>query len=129
MYEDPGYVYETMRHGASGYLLKDICPEELIRALRVIKAGEGYLQSEIARPVLKQLAFEAKIEKGSILLTARELEILQLAANGKANKEIAAQLFIGEETVKTHLKNIFEKLGASARTHAVAIALRQNLIE
>src|SRR3990167_3762438 len=129
MYDDPPYIYESIRNGASGYLLKNISSEELIKALKAIREGKSYLQAEVTRSVLKKLVLEAKIEKDHAMLTGKEIEILQLAADGYINKQIAAKLYISEETVKTHLKNISQKLGTSASTHAVATALRQNIIE
>jgi DNA-binding NarL/FixJ family response regulator len=127
MYDNPGYVYQALRAGARGYILKNVEREELLRAIRAVFRGGGFIQAEVTRPLLKRLSLE--VHGGQDILTTVELGVLQALADGKLNKEIAYELGISEETVKTHLKHIYEKLGASARTHAVAIALRQRLIE
>jgi DNA-binding NarL/FixJ family response regulator len=129
MHESAAYVHEAMRTGARGYLLKSAHKEELLSAIRALRAGGGYLQPRITGTVLRRLVGDARVAGEAGLLTAREIQILESVADGKSNKEIAAAMSIAEDTVKTHLRRLFEKLGAADRAHAVAIALRQNLID
>jgi DNA-binding NarL/FixJ family response regulator len=129
MYDNPAYVWETINAGASGYLLKSASKDELIRAVRAVAAGAGYLQAEVTMPLLKRFAQDARTTDARHALTLREMQILERLADGDANKTIASRFAVTEETVKSHLKNLYEKLGASDRAHAVAIALRQRLIE
>ena len=129
MYNNPVYVYEAMHAGASGYVLKSASKEELLRAIRAVKQGAGFLQAEVTKPLLRRMVVDAKLEADRSNLTLREIQILEFLAEGKSNKEIASFLSISDETVKTHLKRLYEKLGAADRAQAVAIALRQNLIE
>ena len=129
MHESAAYVHEAMRTGARGYLLKSAHKEELLSAIRALRAGGGYLQPRITGTVLRRLVGDARVAGDAGLLTAREIQILEAVADGKSNKEIAAAMSIAEDTVKTHLRRLFEKLGAADRAHAVAIALRQNLID
>lgn len=129
MYDNPAYVWETMNSGARAYLLKSAPKEELLRAVRAVAGGAGFLQAEVTMPLLKRLAYEANTAQQRRSLTLREMQILECLADGLSNKGIANRLSVTEETIKSHLKNLYEKLGASDRAHAVAIALRQNLIE
>ena len=129
MYNNPVYVYEAMHAGASGYVLKSASKEDLLRAIRAVKQGAGFLQAEVTKPLLRRLVLDARAEAERSNLTLREIQILEFLAEGKSNKEIASFLTISDETVKTHLKRLYEKLGASDRAQAVAIALRQQLIE
>jgi DNA-binding NarL/FixJ family response regulator len=131
MHHNAAYVHEAMRAGARGYVLKSAPKEVLLAAIRALRTGTGYLQPEITGTVLRRLVGDARVaaDKDKDLLTVRELQILEAVADGKSNKEIAAALAIAEDTVKTHLRRLFEKLGAADRAHAVAIALRQSLIE
>ena len=131
MHHNAAYVHEAMRAGARGYVLKSAPKEVLLAAIRALRTGGGYLQPEITGTVLRRLVGDARVgaDKEKDLLTVRELQILEAVADGKSNKEIAAALAIAEDTVKTHLRRLFEKLGAADRAHAVAIALRQSLIE
>lgn len=128
VYDDPEYVEEALRCGASGYVLKSVTREELLRAVRAVSAGAGYLQAEITRPVLERFAREAPPPL-TARLSPRETEVLRLLAAGLANKQIAHQLGISETTVKGYLSQLFEKLGAADRAHAVALALRTRLID
>jgi DNA-binding NarL/FixJ family response regulator len=129
MYDSPSYVYEAMNAGAAGYVLKNVSRDELLRAVRAVVRGGGFLQAEVTRPLLKRLATEARSDTGGAPLTARELEVLERLAEGKTNREIAEAIRVSEETVKAHLKKLYDKLGAADRAQAVAIALRQNLID
>jgi len=129
MYDNPAYVWETTNNGASGYILKDASKDDLLRAVRAVASGAGYLQAEVTKPLLKRLAADAKSQGQRSTLTAREIQILAQLAEGQSNKLIASALAISEDTVKQHLKSLYDKLGATDRAHAVAIALRQRLIE
>lgn len=128
MYDNPGYVWSTMNAGASGYLLKNASREDLLRAVRSVAAGNGYLQSEVTMPLVKRLIQEARVAGDRGSLSVREMQILEALAEGRSNKMIARAMDLSEETVKSHLRRIYEKLGAADRAHAVAIALRQQLI-
>ena len=127
MFDSPAYVNEVVASGALGYLLKEAPGEELIRAVRSVAAGHGYLMSAVTLPVLRKLADDARVAQRGIL-SDREIEILELIAAGALNKEIADRLGITEVTVKAHLRNIFAKIGAQNRAHAVTLALQHNLI-
>ncbi len=129
MHDNPAYVWETMQAGARAYLLKSATREELLRAIRAVASGAGFLQAEVTLPLLKRLAHDARTEGDRRALTLREVQVLEFLAEGESNKAIAAKLTITEDTVKTHLKNLYDKLGAADRAHAVAIALRQQLID
>lgn len=111
----------ALRAGAMGYLLKSALRKDLIDTIRKIHAGRKHIPAEIA----EQIAFHAADES----LSDREVSILRLVSTGKANKEIARQLSISEETVKAHLKNIFAKLGVTDRTEAVIVAAKRGIIE
>lgn len=128
MYDNASYVHEAMQAGASGYVLKSATKEELVRAVRAVHDGAGFLQAEVTKPLLRRLAADARSAGSATTLSLREIEVVELLAQGKSNKAIGAALGIAEETVKTHLKRLYEKLGAADRAQAVAIALRQQLI-
>jgi DNA-binding NarL/FixJ family response regulator len=108
--------------GAKGYILKEAPHETLLRAIERLAAGEGYVD-----PALMPAFLSGKDQTD--MLTAREREILQLLADGMSNADVAAKLFISQETVKSHVRHILAKLEADTRTHAVAIALREAIID
>src|ERR1700756_523895 len=114
-------VMRALKAGARGYLLKNLLRKELLETIRVVHAGQKRIPPDVA----SQLAEHATDET----LSAREIEVLRLVGGGDANKEIAAQLAITEETVKGHIKNILAKLGANDRTHAVTIGLKRGIID
>jgi len=114
-------VVRALKAGARGYLLKSKVHTELLETIRAVHAGQKRIPPEVAA----ELAMHATEDQ----LTERELEILKLIAKGNANKEIAAQLSIREDTVKSHVGNILEKLDANDRTHAVTIALKRGIME
>ncbi len=128
MHANAAYVTAAMRAGARGYLLKSARQADLIAAIRAVHGGHGYLQPEITGPLLRRVVADERVAAGQGALTAREVQVLEAVADGKSNKEIAAAIGIAEDTVKTHLRRLFEKLGASDRAQAVAIALRQRII-
>ncbi len=121
-FDSDDYIFQGIEAGARGYLLKDAPREELFRAVRAVARGESLLQPNVAARLVNRFA------EISRQLSDRELEVLRGMARGLANKEIASELSIGETTVKTHVTNIFQKLGASDRTQAVTIALQRQLI-
>jgi DNA-binding NarL/FixJ family response regulator len=129
MYNNPVYVYEALHAGASGYVRTSATREELVRAIRAVHGGDGFLQAEVTKPLLRRLVLDAKVQAERSNLTLREIQVLEHLSEGKSNKEIGSLLSISNETVKSHLKRLYEKLGASDRAQAVAIALRQNLID
>jgi DNA-binding NarL/FixJ family response regulator len=128
-YADDEKIWGGLQAGARGYLLKDAPPEELLEGIQTVAAGRSLLPPEIASRLMQVISQggPGKPEPAE-QLTERELEILRLMAGGSANKEIAATLFISENTVKTHASNLFQKLGARDRTEAVTKALSKGLI-
>ena len=114
-------IHRALQAGASGYLLKNMPPSELLDVIRLVHAGKKRIPPEIASQLAEHMADEA--------LTEREVEVLQHVANGNKNRDIANKLFISEETVKVHVKHIMEKLGAADRTQAVAIGIRRGIIQ
>ncbi len=125
------YVYEALREGASGFVLKDDPPEQLLAAVRTVAAGEALLSPGITKRVIKQFVRTPRTEppKGLDELTAREGEILRLIARGLSNAEIGAELYIGDTTVKTHVTHILQKLGLRDRVQAVVLAYQTGLLE
>lgn len=113
-------ISKALKKGALGYICKDISPEELTKAIRTVADGKKYIPSDIAEILSANF--------GSEELTPTETRILQQIVAGKANKEIAYDLNISENTVKTHVKNIFEKLGVSDRTSAATLAIKRGLV-
>lgn len=122
------YLYEALRTGAGGYLLKDIAVDELAQAVRTVARGEVLVQPQIAGRLISRFGQQARGNYGHEALTAREQEVLRLLARGLRNKEIAARLFVSERTVNFHLANIYQKLNVSGRTEALSKALEQGLI-
>jgi DNA-binding NarL/FixJ family response regulator len=114
-------IQRALAAGARGYLLKSLPPAELIEAIRHVHAGRKRIPNDVAA----QLAEHA----GEETLTPREIEVLRHIAEGNRNKDVADRLFISEETVKVHVKHVMDKLGASDRTEAVAIAIRRGIIQ
>jgi DNA-binding NarL/FixJ family response regulator len=114
-------IQRSLEAGARGYLLKSMPPKELVEGIRQVYAGRKWIPPELAAHLAEHLGEEA--------LTEREIEVLQHVAGGNRNRDIAGRLFISEETVKVHIKHIMEKLGATDRTQAVAIAVRRGIIQ
>ena len=125
------YVYEALRIGASGFVLKDDPPEQLIGAIRTIAEGDALLSPSITKRVIEQFGRIPRAEPPSELaeLTTREQEILRLIAQGLSNAEIANELVISETTVKTHVTHILQKLNLRDRVQAVVLAYRTGLFE
>jgi DNA-binding NarL/FixJ family response regulator len=127
------YVYEALRLGASGFLLKDAPSDRLLDAIRVAAAGDALLAPAITRRLVEQFAVAARPAnagppKRLTDLTARELEVLRLIARGHSNAEIAGELVLGENTVKTHVSRVFAKLGLRDRAQAVVVAYETGLV-
>ncbi|MFG2594029.1 response regulator [Streptomyces sp. NPDC048438] len=125
------YVYEALRAGASGFLLKDAPPDRLLHGIRTVAAGAALLDPEVTRQLVGRYAARIRPteDKGhGIPLTPRELEVLRLIADGLSNNEIAASLVISRETVKTFVSRILTKLGLRDRVQAVVYAYRQGLV-
>jgi DNA-binding NarL/FixJ family response regulator len=121
-FDDDEYVFKGLRAGARGYLLKDVSGEELATAVRAVAGGSALLGSAVAQRVLAQFAGLAPTKPANVLpepLSDRELEILQLIAEGLSNPEIAARLFLAEGTVKNYVSNILQKTNSRDRTQAV----------
>jgi len=122
-------VFSAIKSGAVGYLLKDISPPELAKAIRAVHSGETHLHPEITKKLMNQfISPKSDIEITPDELTPREMEVLQLIARGLSNKELAKKLTISEKTVKSHLSSIFSKLHLSDRTQAAIYALKHNLV-
>jgi DNA-binding NarL/FixJ family response regulator len=126
------YVYAALRAGASGFLLKDAPADELVRAVRVVAAGDALLAPSITRRTIADLVSRHAAPRRSadelVRLTPRETEVLELLARGISNAEIAAVLFVSEETVKTHVGKVFAKLGLRDRAQAVVMAYETGLV-
>ncbi|WP_277210897.1 response regulator [Isoptericola croceus] len=125
------YVYEALRLGASGFLLKDAPPEDLITAVRVVASGEALLAPSVTRRLIEEFfARPTEPVRTSMLesLTARETEVLRLVARGMSNTDIAAHLVVSVQTVKTHVGKIFAKLGLRDRAQAVICAYESGLV-
>jgi len=131
-------LFEAIRAGASGYLLKDIPLDEVAEAVRAVHGGQSLINPSMAGKLLSEFATLAKRDAeeeervqhvAAPKLTDREMEVLKLVARGMNNRDIAKELFISENTVKNHVRNILEKLQIHSRMEAVMIAVRQKLIE
>ena len=114
-------ILRALKAGAQAYILKGNVHRELLDTIRAVHAGQKRISPDVAAKLADHATEEA--------LTAREIDVLRLIATGNANKEIAGQLAIAEETVKSHVTNILAKLGANDRTHAVTVALKRGIIE
>lgn len=119
-YDNEEDIFSALEAGARGYLLKDTTKEEIIAAVRQIHSGQRFLPQGIASRLADRM-----IRPG---LSPRELDVLRLVSRGRANKEIASAMFVSEETVKTHMKSLFQKLGVHDRAEAVAVSLQRGLI-
>jgi DNA-binding NarL/FixJ family response regulator len=130
MYEDEQYVFETLRAGGRGYMLKKVSPEEIVRVLQAVREGEVVVDPALGG----RIALRAAAARGGsdwpgarLGLTPREGEVLAHLIKGLDNRAIAAALYISEDTVKSHVKAIFRKLGVRDRAQAIAVALREGL--
>ena len=126
------YVYAALTAGASGFLLKDVTPEHLVAAVRLVRTGDALLAPAITRRLVERFARrdpdDAAVHRDLGALTARELEVLRLLAQGLSNAELAARLHLSEATVKTHVARILGKLALRDRVQAVVLAYRTGLV-
>jgi len=121
MYESEEHIHQAMSAGAATYLLKDTLSGDLVQVIRQVHSGQPTVSADVEAALLTRASHPA--------LTTREVQIMYVVAEGKRNKEVAADLSISEETVVTHLKNIFTKLGVNDRTGAVSVAIRRGIIQ
>lgn len=136
-FELDDYVYEAVRAGASGFLLKRTRPEDLLAGIRIVASGDALLSPSVTRRLMHEFARKTThtgvptdvTSDGLDRLTDREREVLILIGQGLANREIAQRLYLGESTVKTHVKRILMKLGVRDRVHAVVYAYETGLLE
>jgi DNA-binding NarL/FixJ family response regulator len=131
-FERDDYVFEALRAGASGFLLKNAPPEELVNALRVVSQGDALLAPSVTRRIIAEFARRPGrpgMVDAAGRLTPRETEVLQLVAGGMSNAEIAKELYVGEGTVKTHVSNVLTKLGLRDRVQAVVFAYESGLVQ
>ena len=127
------YVYDALRAGASGFLLKDAPADQLVEAIDVVARGDAQLAPQITRLLIAEVAKRPKVDAGHHpwvdALTERETEVLRLMSRGRSNTEIARDLYLGEATIKTHVGRILAKLGARDRVQAVVMAYESGLVE
>jgi DNA-binding NarL/FixJ family response regulator len=125
------YIYEALQAGASGFVLKDDPPEQLLAAIRTVARGEALLSPAVTKRVIREFTRLPRPEQpqGLDQLTEREREVLELIAQGRSNAEIGQQLFIEETTVKTHVTHVLQKLGLRDRVQAVVLAYQAGLVE
>jgi DNA-binding NarL/FixJ family response regulator len=132
-YDLDQYVFDALAAGASGFLLKDVAPEELVRGVRTVAAGDGLLAPGVTGRLITEFASRYRKATPGLApvgsLTARELEVLRLVARGKSNAEIAGSLFLSENTVKTHVAHLLDKLGLRDRVQAVIYAYETGVVE
>lgn len=148
IHDDESYVFETLRKGASGYLLKDMEAESLINAIRSVVAGHAYIHPKVTGKLINQLRRMTYLDPNGVAgsdqgpkeagvkyihqpnspLTRREAEVLRLLAEGKSNKSIGEMLFISEKTVKNHVSSILQKMEVEDRTQAVIIAIKNGWV-
>jgi NarL family two-component system response regulator LiaR len=128
MHDDAETVTNAMAAGARAFLPKNASRAEVLEAVDAVARGEGYLHASVTREFLDRMAPLADRSLQAERLTDREREVLELLADGKSTRQIADALIVGEETIKTHLGHIYQKLGVSDRVQAVALALRRGLV-
>ncbi|MGO9148233.1 MAG: response regulator [Acidimicrobiales bacterium] len=130
-YDLDEYVFDALDAGASGFLLKDVPPEELVRAIRVVASGDALLAPSVSRRLIEQFARHRSVPEDANrlkMLTERDSEVLGHVARGSSNAEIARSLYLGESTVKTHVAHILDKLGLRDRVQAVILAYEVGLV-
>lgn len=127
-FADEEKIFPAIKAGASGYLLKDTAPEQLLQAIRDVHAGKSSLDPTVALKVIQELNRPSTLPLTEEPLTEREMDILRLVAQGLTNQEIADRLYIGERTVGNHISNILNKLHLANRTQAALYALREGLV-
>ncbi len=129
-YDDDEWIYDAIRSGAAGYLLKDLPPEDLIKSIKGTAGGKGYIDPAITKKLLSNIASRSVQPSHAqhYNLTEREKEILDLLAKGLSNADIAEQLFLTEGTVRNYTSEIFKKLGVTDRTQAAVVAIKHGLV-
>jgi len=130
IHEEREYLFKTLQLGAEGYVLKDSEASVLIEAIRTVNSGQSYIQASMTKELVREfnrVTMNEKEKSDENSLTSREIEVIELIAEGLINKEIAKKLFISEKTVKNHVSNIFKKLNVSDRTQAAIYAFKHNL--
>ena len=132
-YDLDEYVFDALAAGASGFLLKDVPPEDLIHGVQVVASGDGLLAPSVTRRLIAEFAQGRRTHKPvplpGLSLTPRELEVLELVARGQSNAEIAEALFVSDNTVKTHVTHLLDKLGLRDRVQAVIYAYEAGIVE
>jgi DNA-binding NarL/FixJ family response regulator len=125
------YVHEALRAGASGFLLKDTPPEQLVEAIRVVHAGDAVVAPSVTRRLIESFARTASLTPPAALdqLTEREVDVLRAMSRGQSNAEIAEELILGEATVKTHVGRVLMKLGLRDRVQAVVFAYENGIVQ
>jgi DNA-binding NarL/FixJ family response regulator len=126
---DEDKMLPAVRAGASGYLLKDVQPQELVEAIRTVHGGGTLLHPAVVEELVREVSRDGERGRPDSPLTEREREVLALIARGRANKAIAFELGVAEKTVKTHVSNILAKLGLTDRTQAALYAVREGLVD
>ncbi|HEX9713923.1 MAG TPA: response regulator transcription factor [Actinomycetota bacterium] len=130
VYEDEQYIFEALRAGASGYILKKISDDDLVKVIEQVRSGETIVDPALTGQVALRAASRSQsLAEARFGLSPREAEVLGLVTQGMTNHQIAEQLFIGEETVKSHVRAILRKLSVKDRTQAVSLALREGLVK
>ena len=130
--DEEGDLYESVKNGASGYLLKDSSIDEVAQAVRVVAEGQSLISPSMAVKLIDEFKEMARTDREQVptpRLTERELEVLRLVAKGMSNREIADELYISENTVKNHVRNILEKLHLHSRMEAVIYAVKERLLD
>lgn len=138
IHDDENYVVEVIKAGAAGYLLKDVEPGMLVKAIRTVYEGESFIYPTLAKKLFSEINRQEERKNGAVKsferrreerLTYREIEVLHLICQGMSNQTIAKTLFLSEKTVKNHLTNIFRKINVTDRTQAVLYALKNKIVE
>ncbi len=128
-FDTDDYIFKGIEAGARGFIFKDSAPQDVIAAIRTVYGGDSMIEPRVAGRLLDQFSRSDQDGRSLESLSPRETEVVRLMANSATNKEIAAQLHIGESTVKTHIVHLFDKLGVQDRTGAVMAAVRRGIIE
>ncbi|MGD8457737.1 MAG: response regulator transcription factor [Anaerolineales bacterium] len=130
-YDDDEWIFDAIRSGASGYLLKDLPPGELVKAIKGTVSGQSYIDPAITRKILDDIIDRSPQEKKptNFQLSERELEILSLIIKGYSNAEIADALFLSKGTIRNYLSDLFKTLGVSDRTQAAVVAVKYRLVK
>lgn len=132
IHDQDEYLFELIKYGISGYVLKDISPDQLIQTILGVAKGQSFIPPSLTARVLAELSRLSTVdvqEKKHQTLTEREIEVLRQVAKGQSNKLIANTLYISEKTVKNHLTNIFQKIGVADRTQAALYAIKEKLVD